>query len=290
MPISKRNRRAVIGVLMLVAVISFLPRLMASTATFSDKEVSFEEIKVTENNIEERQEFWAKKKRKKYDKNAYAKRFKRPKAKFDPNTYKVKDWMALGLSEKQAAIVVKLSAREFNSNADLERIYVLPKPAFELLKDSTFYPRPVNIFSYQTNKPSPDKSKVSVNLNGGTQDDFERIKGIGPYFSKRILDYRERLGGFINKEQLMDIYRIDLIKYQEIEEFIYFAGEPVEKISINTATIETLKNHPYISYKIANSIVKMKAQYGEYKELKEIKRSMLIDEVTFVKLEPYLSI
>ncbi len=165
MPISKRNRRAVLGVLILVVVISFLPRLMANTADFKDNEVSFEEIKIVENNIEERQEFWAKKKRKKYDKDAYKKRFKRPKAKFDPNTYKIPDWMALGLSEKQAAIVVKLSAREFNSNADLERIYVLPKPAYELLKDSTFYPRPVDLLSYQSNKPSPDKSKVSVNLN-----------------------------------------------------------------------------------------------------------------------------
>jgi competence protein ComEA len=88
----------------------------------------------------------------------------------------------------------------------------------------------------------------------------------------------------------LEIWKVDLIKYQEIEEFIYFSEEPVEKISINTATVETLSYHPYINYKIANSIVKMRAQTGEYKELKEIKRSMLIDEVTFVKIKPYLSL
>lgn len=290
MPISKRNRRAVLGVLVLVTAISFLPRILAGTANFSDDEISFEQIKITESNLEERQEFWAKKKRRKYDKNAYKKRFKKPKKKFDPNTYKISDWVKLGLSEKQAMIVVKLSERGFYSNADLERIYVLPKPAYDLLKDSTFYPRRSSILSYQTNKPSPDKSKVSVNLNGGSHEDFERIKGIGSYFSKKIIDYRERLGGYINKEQLLEIWKIDLIKYQEIEEFIYFAGEPVEKISINQATIETLKAHPYINYKLANSIVKIREQHGEYKELKEIKRSKLIDEVTFVKIEPYLSL
>lgn len=290
MPISKRNRRAVLGLLILVAAISFLPRLIAGTSHFSDNDISFEKIKIAENNIEERQEFWAKKKRKKYDKNAYKKRFKKPKSKFDPNTYKLADWMKLGLSEKQAAIVVKLSRRGFNSNADLERIYVLPKPAYELLKDSTFYPRPMNVLSYQRNESSSDKSKVSVSLNGGSHEEFERIKGIGSYFSKKIIDYRERLGGYIHKEQLLEIWKVDLIKYQEIEEFIYFSEEPVEKISINTATVETLSYHPYINYKIANSIVKMRAQTGGYKELKEIKRSMLIDEVTFVKIKPYLSL
>ncbi len=290
MPISKRNRRAVLGLLILVAAISFLPRLIAGTANFSDNDISFEKIKIAENNIEERQEFWAKKKRKKYDKNAYKKRFKKPKSKFDPNTYKLADWMKLGLSEKQAAIVVKLSGRGFNSNADLERIYVLPKYAYDLLKDSTFYPKPMNILSYQRNEPSPDKSKVSVNLNGGSHEEFERIKGIGSYFSKKIIDYRERLGGYIHKEQLLEIWKVDLIKYQEIEEFIYFGEEPVEKISINTATVETLSHHPYINYKIANSIVKMRAQTGAYQELKDIKRSMLIDEVTFVKIKPYLSL
>ncbi|MCJ8291362.1 MAG: helix-hairpin-helix domain-containing protein [Crocinitomicaceae bacterium] len=290
MPISKRNRRAVLGVLMLVAVISFLPRLMAEAVHFSDDDVSFEKVKIAENNIEERQEFWAKKKRKKYDKSSYKKRFKKPKSKFDPNTYKIADWMMLGLSEKQAAIVVRLSGRGFNSNADLERIFVLPKPAYELLKDSTFYPRPMNILSYQRNESSPDKSKVSVNLNGGSHEEFERIRGIGSYFSKKIIDYRERLGGYIHKEQLLEIWKIDLVKYQEIEEFIYFGSEPVEKISINKASVEMLSKHPYINYKMANSIVKMRAQSGDYNEVKEIKRSKLIDEVTFVKIKPYLSL
>jgi len=290
MPISKRNKRAVLGVLVLVTVISFLPRIMAGTATFSDDEITFEEVKITESNLEQRQEFWARKKRKKYDKNAYKKKFKKPSKKFDPNEYKVEDWMKLGLSKKQAMIIVKLSERGFYANSDLERIYVLPKPAYDLLKDSTFYPRPKNIFSYQTNEQSPDRSKLTVNLNGATRDELERIKGIGPYFSKKIVAYREKLGGYIHKEQLLEIYRIDLIKYAEIEEFLYFGNEPVVKISINEASVETLKSHPYINYQMANSIVKIREQHGAYEELRGITRSKLIDEVTFEKIKPYLSL
>ncbi len=290
MPISKRNRRAILALIVLVVIVSFLPRLLAGAAHFEDTDISFEELKITESNLVERQEFWAKKKRKKIDKNAYKKRFKKPKSKFDPNTYTQSDWMALGLSEKQAAIVVKLSERGFNSNADLKRIYVLPEPAYELLKDSTFYPNPISILSDQRKEKTEDKKKFHVSLNSGTEDDFLKIRGIGPYFSKRIVGYREKLGGYTHKEQLLELWKMDLIKYQEIEEFIVLNDEPIRKLSINTATLDDLSSHPYISFNVANSIVKMREQTGKYTELKEIKRSKLIDEVTFVKIEPYLTL
>lgn len=290
MPISKRNRRAISVLIILVAIISFAPRLMASASHFSDDDISFEEIKISENELEGRQEYWAAKKSEKYKKGAYTKRYKKPKSKFDPNTYTVEDWKELGLSEKQAMIVVKLSKRGFESNMDLERIYVIPSQVYELLKDSTFYPPPKKPFSYQTNKSTPSKSKVSVNLNGGNYEDFERIPGIGPYYSKKIVDYRNRLGGFVNKEQLLEIWKIDMVKYQEIEEYIYFSAEPVQKISVNKATSAELSAHPYISWQVSNSIVKIREQHGLYLEIGGIKKSKLIDEVTYQKIAPYLSL
>ncbi len=290
MPISKRNRRALLVLLIIVVSISFVPRLIAGAVHFSDDDISFEQVKIAENDLEHNQEVWAAKKWKKYKKGSYVKRFKRPKSKFDPNEYKISDWKALGLSEKQAEIVVKLSKRGFESNMDLERIFVIPKEVYDLFKDSTFYPLPKSPFTYQSNKESPDRKKVSVNLNGGNSQDFERIPGVGPYFSKKIIDYRERLGGFINKEQLLEIWKIDMVKYQEIEEFVYFAGEPVEKISINRATAADLSKHPYINWQLANSIVKMRDQHGQYTELTGLRKSKLIDEVTYQKILPYLSL
>lgn len=290
MPLSKRNRRAALALIILVAVVSFLPRLLAGTTHFEDNDISFERLKVTESNLIEKQEFWAKKKRKKYNKNDYRKRFKKPKSKFDPNTYTQSDWVALGLSDKQAAIVVRLAERGFNSNEDLKRIYVLPEPAYELLKDSTFYPNPLNVLSNQRKETAEDKKRYRVSLNSGSSDDFQKIRGVGPYFAQKIVSYREKLGGYIHKEQLLELWKMDLIKYQEIEEFIDLNDEPIRKLSINKATYEELAAHPYISFNMANSIVKMRDQLGGYKELKEIKRSKLIDEVTFVKIEPYLTL
>jgi hypothetical protein len=48
--------------------------------------------------------------------------------------------MQLGLSEKQAAVVLKFTSRGLKSNEDLQRVFVISDELFELIKDSTFYP------------------------------------------------------------------------------------------------------------------------------------------------------
>lgn len=291
MPISKRNRRAVLGLLMLTILISFVPRLFSPIAGSSTQaDISFSELKLAENDIEARQEVWTKKRSYGSKKKSYGKKFKRPKFKFDPNSYESKDWMALGLSVKQADIIVKLSVRGFRSNEDLERIYVLPKEAFDLLKDSTFFPARNHQKFTPNQANSVTRKKILVDLNTGNQADFEEIPGIGEYFAKKIIDYRGQLGGFISKEQLMEVWKIDAVKYAEMERFVELDTKSIEKISVNTATAEQLQKHPYINYKVANSLVKMRDQHGAYKELSDIKRSMLIDEVLYQKIKPYLSL
>ena len=291
MPISKRNRRAVLGLLMLTILISFIPRLFSPFGTsVSSEGLEHADLEIAENEIQQRQEAWSNSNRYYSKKKSYGKKFKRPPSKFDPNNYQQEDWMALGLSVKQADIIIKLSKRGFRSNEDLERIFVLPKEAYDLLKDSTYYVAREKS-SYQTTQyTATAKKKVMVELNTALQEDFEEIPGIGEYFAKKIIDYREQLGGFVHSEQLMEVWKIDAVKYSEMEPFIQLTDKRIQKLSVNKATADELQKHPYISYKVANSIVKMRAQHGNYTEISEIKRSKIIDEVTYEKIKPYLTI
>ena len=61
-------------------------------------------------------------------------------------------------------------------------------------------------------------------------------------------------------------------------------------ININEATVEELNAHPYLIWGQANSIVKMRMQKNGFKNINEIKQSHLIDEETYEKLLPYLSL
>jgi DNA uptake protein ComE-like DNA-binding protein len=59
---------------------------------------------------------------------------------------------------------------------------------------------------------------------------------------------------------------------------------------LNEVTFEELKLHPYLNWNQANSIIKMRQQRGRYEKIEEIKESKLIDEETFQKVSPYLSL
>jgi competence protein ComEA len=136
--ISKRNRQALILVIFLSIIIVYIPRILLA---LEDPEVTIQisdaEIAKTKNKIAT---YRNSKKYYSYNKRDKKSRFQLPPSKFDPNNYTLREWMQLGLSEKQAAVVLKFTSRGLKSNEDLQRVFVISDELFELIKDSTFYP------------------------------------------------------------------------------------------------------------------------------------------------------
>src|SRR3569833_3197280 len=60
-------------------------------------------------------------------------------------------------------------------------------------------------------------SNVVIELNSADSAKLTELKGIGPSFARRIINYRNRLGGFINKEQLKEVYGMDDDRYAEMQ-------------------------------------------------------------------------
>ena len=54
----------------------------------------------------------------------------------------------------------------------------------------------------QTPQPAP------LNLNTATKADLEKLPGVGPAMAQRILDYRQKIGGFKKAEELMNVQGI----------------------------------------------------------------------------------
>lgn len=289
MAISKRNRRGVAILVLMGLSICFLPRLMASTFAVEAPKVSFKEIKEIDKKLKDQRLYWEKEDQKRKSEKK-RKRYNVPPTKFDPNQYELKDWMALGLSEKQARVIVNYAKRGLKSNADLDEIFVMPKELIALIEDSTYYPEGILYTRERDARTEKDKKQLYVPLNTATKEMLEEIPGIGPYFSDKIIAYRERLGGFVEKEQLLDIAKIDFEKYQGIKNYLKLDAVEITKLNINKATVDELKSHPYITYKVANSIVKMREQSGAYEKIEDLTRSKLIDEILLHKLKPYLSL
>ncbi|MBK9670729.1 MAG: helix-hairpin-helix domain-containing protein [Bacteroidetes bacterium] len=116
------------------------------------------------------------------------------------------------------------------------------------------------------------------------------MKGIGSTFAKRILAYREKLGGFVSMKQLNEVWGLDSSTISALQSQISLNPHIVRKIPINYCTVSDLKKHPYFTYNLANNIVLYRDRHGEYQKLEDIKQAVLVNEELFRKIAPYLSL
>jgi DNA uptake protein ComE-like DNA-binding protein len=220
-------------------------------------------------------------------------RYHTPPSKFNPNEYSLSQWMALGLTEKQANVVLKFCKYPLKSNADLKRIFVIPDALFERIKDSTFYPdKPSDKFQLQPSFP-PEKQQLLVTryeIETIDSTQLVSIKGIGPFYAKMIMRYERSLGGFLKPEQLLEVYKMTPEIYALLCARLDFSAPNIRQISINKASAEALDRHPYLNRWQANSIVKMRIQLGGFQSIQELRKSHLINAEDFEKLEPYVSL
>ena len=63
------------------------------------------------------------------------------------------------------------------------------------------------------------ESKI-VNINLGSEKDFEKLPGIGPALSKRIVSYRGNKGPFKDIIEIMNVSGIGPKKFNVIKEFL----------------------------------------------------------------------
>ena len=282
--ISKRSKRGLLVLILASLGLIFFPRVYM----FFQKEEAFVI------NSEKIAEF--ERTHKKFEKRNYSnyyskkKKYKAPDSKFNPNTYTLSDWKNLGLSEKQSLVVLKFTSRGIYSEQDLKRIFVIPDILFELIRDSVIYPERFQNSPNQESLKKQAKQITLINLNTADTTEFMKIYGVGAFYAKQIIRFREKLGGFFKKEQLLEVWKMTPEAYEKIKDHVFISEKDVKRININSVTIEELKVHPYLKWNQANSIVKMRIQRNGFKNIEELKESVLIDSETYEKLFPYLSL
>lgn len=281
--VSKRNRQGIYALICIALFIVFIPRLYD---WFSPEPV----IVIESEKIEQLKSEYQKNQTRVQSTYQRRSKYRVPPSSFDPNDYSLKQWMYLGLSEKQAAVVLRFTARGIRSDEDLSRIFVIPSALFERIKDSTYYSLVRSDYEKDKSNSEKKSTTVLVEVNHATQEQLETIPGVGSFYAKNIIRYRERLGGFIRKEQLLEVWKMDEAKYTEIVNYISIDANGLRKIKLNTVTAEELKAHPYLNWNIANSLIKIRERLGGYKSIEEIKESILVNEELFNKLKPYVSL
>ncbi|CAN5566515.1 helix-hairpin-helix domain-containing protein [soil metagenome] len=224
---------------------------------------------------------------------------------FNPNGLSESSWKRLGLSDKQIQSIKKYEAKggKFRTKQDVKKMYCIKTEQYESLEpyiqiaspaeQGRIELKPKSIFqdgkveSTSTLTTSKKESFVIVELNTADSAMLTSIKGIGAFYAKNIIKYRNSIGGFVSKEQLLEIWKFDQEKLNSIEKFIDIDVSKIKKININTCEAADLKNE-YVKWAVANGIVNYRKNHGKYKTVDEIKKTDLVDEETYRKIAPYL--
>ncbi len=208
---------------------------------------------------------------------------------FNPNGLSKEKWQQLGLKEWQVTMIHNYEAKggSFRKKEDLQKMYSIDEATYERL--APYIDIPIDTAEKQWNEYQPVE-KITIELNKADTTQLQTLYGIGPVFSRRIVKYRDKLGGFIAKQQLAEVYGLEQKVIDGFYHQLVVDTTLIQRININTATVDDLKAHPYISWNIANSIASIRDVHGAYETLGQIKKSDLINEELYLKLAPYLTI
>ncbi|MCX6311865.1 MAG: helix-hairpin-helix domain-containing protein [Bacteroidetes bacterium] len=222
---------------------------------------------------------------------------------FNPNGLSADDWVRLGLSPAQARSIKNYETKggKFFSKDDVRKMFVISAERYNELEPFIVLPekseRNDSTKGYVDYKKENAAAKLAkskfpsvIELNTADTSDLMSVNGIGPAFAKRILAYRERLGGYHSINQLTEVFGIDADKFAAIKSFVKADSTYIRKININTAEVSDFRKLPYISPNVANAIVSYRKAHGIFKSILEIKGCVLINVDLYQRIAPYLSI
>ncbi|TDH19828.1 hypothetical protein EXU57_22500 [Segetibacter sp. 3557_3] len=224
---------------------------------------------------------------------------------FDPNTLSETGWKRLGVKTQTIKTISNFLGKGyvFKSPKDIRRIYGLKADEAERLipyvrisanpsgkKDQgTFEPSTSTAYTAPVKITRPVMPAV-IDINKADSNALIALPGIGSRLASRIINFREKLGGFVSVQQVGETYGIPDSTFQKILPRLSCEQPVVHTININEADVTTLRNHPYIKWNIANAIVNYRQQHGNYRSLDDLKKIVLIDEQLFQKIVRYLSL
>ncbi|PCJ92654.1 MAG: hypothetical protein COA50_15220 [Flavobacteriaceae bacterium] len=109
-------------------------------------------------------------------------------------------------------------------------------------------------------------------LNLITAEELKIINGIGEKLSARIIKFRNRLGGVLVNEQLLDVYGLEpIVVERTLKRFRVLQPPQIKQININTASINEISNLVYISYSVAQKIVDYRENNGRINSFDELR-------------------
>ena len=307
---TRKDRIAIITLLFLISGVFFLPKTISYADRSKPTNADTAWI-ATMKRIEQKEAGNDQQYRKNNDVNSSAYQYDRPTDKypskskvelfyFDPNNLSTEGWQKLGLRDKTIHTIQNYLSKggRFKKSEDLQRIYGLFPNEFERIEpfikiESTEETKNTTFKKDASAENQPAKtyasSYVIIDINSGDTTAFISLPGIGSKLAARIINFRDKLGGFYSVAQVGETFGLPDSVFQKIKQYLKLENTSIRKININTATVNEIKIHPYIRWSLANPIVAYRNEHGPFAKVEDIKKVMAVTEEVYIKIAPYLT-
>ncbi len=232
---------------------------------------------------------------------------------FDPNLLDDSGYLALGFTAREVATLRKYQGAggKFKKKSDVAKLFFVDEEEYARLEayidlpEQTPFAKKARKKEYRNpyeKEPTEEKVKRSskadtvsysytpmvCDLNYSDTTELKKLRGIGSFYAKKIVAYREELGGYHSLGQLLELYKMTPEKVDLFADKVVVDGSNLRKLRINTLTAQQLSMHPYLSFKLANAIVARREQGGAFANMKALESTGLVNAELSGKLAPYL--
>jgi DNA uptake protein ComE-like DNA-binding protein len=128
----------------------------------------------------------------------------------------------------------------------------------------------------------------TIELNAADSLALKKLPGIGSAFANRIVNYKKLLGGYYRIEQLQEVYGMYEELYEQLLPYLTVNPSEIARIPVNIASLDKLKNHPYINFYQAKAIVELRKKKGKLEKVEELKLLEEFSKEDWMRIEPYL--
>ena len=222
---------------------------------------------------------------------------------FDPNTVSEAALLQMGLRPKLVRTLINYRSKggKFRKPSDLARIYGMDEKTYESIAPFIQI-RDADLGDLSANRKGPTfnqneaafkgnhSASFKIDINTADTTDWKRLPGIGSRLALRIVNFREKLGGFRSVDQVAETYALPDSTYRLILPMLVHKATEMRTLNINAASVQELQQHPYISYAIAKAIVAYRTQHGAFGRVEDLQRIMLMTDSIYQRIYPYLSV
>lgn len=228
---------------------------------------------------------------------------------FDPNTASQAELESLGLKKYIIKNILKYRSKGgfFKTKEKFSQVYGLSEKKYKELEPyikinpknkkarkneyKNYAEDDKNINHNKGKKKKYTQPKIEVfDVNIANIEQLKQVKGIGDYYAKKIIKFRDALGGFYSVEQVRETYKLPEETATELLKYINLGNSNIKKLNINLSSTKDLAKHPYINWNLANAIIKFRKQHGNFEKIEDLKKIKILDTDTFNKVKHYVKV